>query len=68
MQIKISTHLPTILLVELSTRDYRRMKKNDLKHFLWSKKPLRCAPCIHMDNIALTLENVEYLYRKYLKQ
>lgn len=55
----MSTYLPAIFLAELSTRDYRRMKEiNNLKDRF--KKPFRCAPCIRMDNIAFTLENVEY--------
>ena len=30
-------------------------------------KPFRCAPCIRVVHIASTLENMEYLYRKYPK-
>lgn len=63
----MSTYLPAIFLAELSTRDYRRLKKiNNLKDCF--KKAIRCAPSIRMDNIAFTLENVEYLCRKYPKQ
>lgn len=41
----MSTYLLPILLLELSTRVYRRMEKNNnLTHCSYFKKPLKCAP------------------------
>lgn len=44
------------------------LKNNEKECVQNSVYDLRCAPCIQMNNIAFTLENVEYLYRKYPKQ
>lgn len=63
---KKSTHLSAILLLSNRPPEKTERWKNNLKMYHW-RNPLRCAPWIRMENIALTLENVEYLYRKYPK-